>query len=57
MCALPNMLFTAELKYILGKLDTLDTSFESVKDNTLIWRQQLEDNTNLWNSVSPGDDR
>ena len=49
--------FVGELKQLLGVFDDLDKNLEGVKDNTLSWRQNLEDSANLWNVVSPGDDR
>ncbi|KAL5267299.1 hypothetical protein ACHWQZ_G004368 [Mnemiopsis leidyi] len=47
---------SGELKQLLGVFDELDKNLEGVKDNTLSWRQNLEDSANLWNVVSPGDD-
>merc|ERR1712176_687108 len=47
---------SGELKQLLGVFEDLDKNLEGVKDNTLSWRQNLEDSANLWNVVSPGDD-
>ena len=51
------MSLPGELKKLFETFDDLDKNLEGVKDNTLSWRQTLEDSANLWNCVSPGDDR
>lgn len=47
---------SGELKKLFETFEELDRNLEGVKDNTLSWRQTLEESANLWNTVSPGDD-